>query len=78
MTNLSKKSRNRHLCKFPNQTYEKIAIVFPKLDLSEYEMRNNKRKTEINKFIPMYVITDMIDGWEDVNSDEGFDSIIKL
>jgi len=78
MTNLSKKSRNRHLCKFPNQTYEKIAIVFPKLDISEYEIRNTKRKTEINKFIPIDVITDMLDRWEDVNSDEGFDSIIKL
>jgi predicted kinase len=78
MTNLSKKSRNRHLCKFPNQTYEKIAIDFPKLDLLEYEMRNNKRKTEINKFIPMYVITDMIDGWEDVTPEEGFDKIINL
>jgi predicted kinase len=78
MTNMSKKSRNRHLCKFPKETYEKIAIVFPKLDLSEYEVRNNKRKIEINKYIPMEVIIDMLDRWEEVTKEEGFDKIINL
>ena len=78
MTNLSKKSRNKHLCKFPNETYNKIAIVFPKLELMEYEFRNNKRKNEINKFIPMEVIKDMIDRWENVTFEEGFNTIIKL
>jgi predicted kinase len=78
MTNLTKKGRNRHLSKFPNSDYEKIAIVFPKLDITEYINRNLKRKNEENKFIPLNVIQSMIDNWEDVTSDEGFDSIIKL
>lgn len=78
MTNLTKKGRNRHLSKFPNSDYEKIAVVFPKLDIDEYINRNLKRKNEENKFIPLTVIQSMIDNWEDVTSDEGFDSIIKL
>ena len=78
MTNLSKKGRNRHLSKFPNSDYEKIAVVFPKLDIDEYINRNLKRKNEENKFIPLNVIESMISNWEDVTSDEGFDQIIKL
>jgi predicted kinase len=78
MTNLTKRGRNRHLSKFPNSDYEKIAIVFPKLDITEYINRNLKRKNEENKFIPLNVIQSMIDNWEDVTSDEGFDQIIKL
>lgn len=78
MTNLTKKGRNRHLSKFPNSDYEKIAVVFPKLDIDEYINRNLKRKNEENKFIPLNVIESMISNWEDVTSDEGFDSIIKL
>ena len=78
MTNLSKKGRNRHLSKFPNSDYEKIAVVFPKLDIAEYINRNLKRKNEENKFIPLNVIESMISNWEDVTSDEGFDQIIKL
>ena len=78
MTNLTKKGRNRHLSKFPNSDYEKIAVVFPKLDIDEYINRNLKRKNEENKFIPLNVIQSMIDNWEDVTPDEGFDQIIKL
>jgi len=78
MTNLTKRGRNRHLSKFPNSDYEKIAIVFPKLDITEYINRNLKRKNEEIKFIPLNVIQSMIDNWEDVTSDEGFDQIIKL
>ena len=78
MTNLSKKGRNRHLCKFPIENYEKVAIVFPKLSLTEYLNRNQKRKLEENKFIPPNVIQSMIDNWEDVTTEEGFNKIIKL
>jgi predicted kinase len=51
MTNLTKKGRNRHLSKFPNSDYEKIAIVFPKLDITEYINRNLKRKNEENALL---------------------------
>ena len=78
MTNLSKKGRNRHLSKFPNNDYEKIAVVFPKLDIDEYINRNLKRKKENNKFIPVNVIQSMIENWQETTSDEGFDQIIKL
>jgi uridine kinase len=78
MTNLNKKSRNKHLCKFPNSDYEKIAIVFPKLNLCDYINRNDNRKKEDNKFIPVNVIQSMIENWQETTSDEGFDQIIKL
>jgi len=78
MTNLTLKSRNRHLCKFPDSQYEKIAVVFPKLSMEEYEYRNNKRKKETNKFIPVEVIKDMVDKWEEVTKEEGFETIIKI
>jgi predicted kinase len=78
MTNLTQKGRRKHLMKFPALKYEKIAIVFPKLDIEEYLTRNSKRQEEENKFIPPSVIKDMIDRWEDVTYDEGFDKIIKL
>jgi len=78
MTNLTKRSRNKHLSKFPSKLYTKIAVVFPRLQLSEYEVRNNVREKEINKSIPMTVINDMLNKWESVTSDEGFDIIINL
>jgi predicted kinase len=78
MTNLSKKSRNKHLCKFPNSDYEKIAIVFPKINLCDYINRNDNRKKEENKFIPVGVIQSMIENWQEVTEDEGFNTIIKL
>lgn len=78
MTNLTLKSRNKHLCKFPDSQYEKIAVVFPKLSMEEYEYRNNERKKETNKFIPLEVIKDMVDKWEEVTKEEGFETIIKI
>ena len=78
MTNLNKKSRNRHLCKFPNSDYDKIAIVFPKLNLCDYINRNDNRKKVENKFIPVSVIQSMIENWLEVTEDEGFNTIIKL
>jgi len=78
MTNLSKKSRQRHLSRFPSDVYKKTAIVFPRLDITEYINRNLKRKNEENKFIPLNVIQSMLQNWEEVSLEEGFDQIIKL
>lgn len=78
MTNLTKKSRRRHLSNFPSQNWDRIAIVFPKLDQKEYENRNRIRKDKENKFIPSEVLQSMITNWEEITSDEGFDTIIKL
>jgi predicted kinase len=78
MTNLTKKSRNRHLVKFDSKTYEKIAIIFPKLEIQEYLSRNDYRNKAENKYIPINVINEMIQNWEEVTVDEGFDKIINL
>jgi len=78
MTNLSPKSRNKNLSKFPNNDYYKIAVVFPKLDLSDYINRNEGRSINENKFIPVPVIKNMLDNWVEVSYSEGFDTIIKL
>jgi predicted kinase len=78
MTNLTKRSRERHLEKFSDYDYEKIAVVFPRLELSEYINRNLKRKQEENKFIPLNVIESMLQNWQEVTQEEGFDKIIKM
>jgi len=78
MTNLTIKSRNKHLSKFPKSIYCKIAIVFPKLDFTDYINRNEGRSLSENKFIPVPVIKSMIDNWTDITPNEGFDTIIKL
>jgi len=77
LTNLSKKSRNKHLSKFPH-IYSKIAIVFPKLDFDIYLNRNEKRKITDNKFIPIEVLRNMIASWEEVTENESFNKIINL
>jgi hypothetical protein len=48
------------------------------LDVTEYINRNLKRKNEENKFIPLNVIQSMLQNWEEVSLEEGFDQIIKL
>ena len=78
MTNMTKKSRNKHLSKFPNVQYNKVAVVFPKLNICDYINRNDKRKSEENKFIPLNVIQSMIENWQEVTLDEGFNTIIKI
>ncbi len=78
MTNLTKKTRKRHLSKFPKDTYERLAIVFPRLDMPTYIFRNLSRKKVDNKFIPLNVLETMLNSWEDTTAEEGFDTIIKL
>jgi hypothetical protein len=48
------------------------------LNLCDYINRNEKRKLEENKFIPVNVIQSMIENWQEVTSEEGFKTIIKL
>ena len=78
MTNLTVRSRHRNLCKFCQEIYDRIAIVFPKLTTDEYKIRNQKRKEEYNKFIPIEVINDMVEKWEKVTLEEGFNTIVNL
>jgi predicted kinase len=77
MTNLTKKGRRKFLQQFP-ESYLKVAVVFPKLEMETYFERNEKRLREENKFIPTSVIKDMVERWEEVTLDEGINIIINL
>lgn len=78
MTNMTRKRRIQNLSYFDN-TYYKIAVIFPILDESEYERRNLKRKSEENKYIPPQVMKNMISSYQTVDKKiEGFDKIISI
>ena len=76
MTNMTPKGRKNHLKKF-NDFY-KVAVVFPFLDEDEVLRRNEKRKEEVNKWIPMGVIDNMKESFVEPTEDEGFDEVITL
>ena len=77
MTNMVVKRRMATLRNF-DKNFSRVAVVFPILSDEEYTRRNIDRNAKENKWIPPFVIKSMIDGWEDVSSDEGFETIIKL
>ncbi len=77
MTNLTRKIRIRNLSYF-SDNYLKKAIIFPVLEMDEYNKRNEFRKLNENKFIPYGVITSMITNFVLPTLDEGFDEIIKI
>lgn len=77
MTNLSVKVRRRNLSYFSDD-YTKIAIAFPVLSKDEYDVRNNFRRVNENKYIPNGVLSTMINSYVVPTYDEGFDEIIKL
>lgn len=77
MTNLTPKRRTYNLSFF-NDDYYKVAIVFPFLDWNEFLSRNQKRKVEENKFIPEYVIKNMMNSFTPIKDFEGFDKVISL
>lgn len=77
MTHMSPKRRIKNLDYFGNEYY-KLAIIFPILEWSEYEKRNNRRKEEESKFIPVSVIKNMISSYRPIREYEGFDRVINL
>jgi predicted kinase len=77
MTHMSPKRRISNLNYFGSEYY-KIAIIFPILEWDEYEKRNNKRKEEESKFIPVSVIKSMISSYKPIREDERFDRVITL
>ena len=77
MTNLSVKVRRRNLSYFSDD-YTKIAIAFPVLSKDEYDVRNNFRRVNENKYIPNGVLSTMIKSYVIPTYDEGFDVIVKL
>jgi len=76
MTNLTKKSRHKHLAKFPK--HFRTAIVFEFLSEKEYTIRNDKRDKEENKAIPTITLNRMKASYEDITDDEEFDLVIKV
>lgn len=76
MTNMTSKRRRSTLEKFEN--FNKIAVIFPLLDWDEVERRNEKRKLEENKTIPVHVLKSMVASYQPIRDNEGFDKVISL
>jgi predicted kinase len=77
MTNMTVKRRSQTLRYFDDSFY-KIAVVFPILSDEQYQMRNIDRNSKENKWIPPSVIKSMIDSYQEPTTDEGFSKIILL
>ena len=77
MTNMTVKRRSQTLRYFDDSFY-KIAVVFPILSDEQYQMRNIDRNSKENKWIPPSVIKSMIDSYQYPTLEEGFDNIIFL
>lgn len=77
MTNMTVKRRAQTLRYFDNSFY-KVAVIFPILSDDEYQKRNIDRNAKENKWIPPTVIKSMIDSYQDPTTVEGFDNIISL
>ena len=77
MTNMTVKRRAQTLRYFDDSFY-KIAVVFPILSDEQYQMRNIDRNSKENKWIPPSVRKSMIDSYQEPTSDEGFSKIILL
>ena len=74
-TNLTVKTRKKHLNKVKN--YYKSAIVFT-VDKEELLQRFEKRKIKTGKDIPNFVIEKMAQNFEFPTNKEGFDKIINI
>jgi predicted kinase len=77
MTNLTTKRRSYNLSFF-DEDYYKVAVIFPFLEWNEFVSRNEKRKIEENKFIPEYVIKNMMGSFSPIKDSEDFDKVISL
>lgn len=77
MTNLRSKRRRTTLDYFDN-SYLKIALIFPDISTDEYKMRNEKRQKEENKFIPENLMRNMINSFQPIVSSEGFNRVISI
>ena len=74
MTHMASKRRMKNLMKFPN--HNKIGVVFSHLDDDEIIRRNQYRLITEKKSIPLSVVKNMIQSFQEPNKEEGFDEII--
>ncbi len=77
MTHMGSKRRKYNLSHFGDDFY-KVAVVFPILDIEEYEIRNKERTLNENKSIPYSVVERMVSNFQPVKVEEGFNKIILL
>jgi len=78
MTNLVSKRRKTTLDYF-DESYEKVAVIFPIPDKDELKKRNNKRIVEENKNISDKLMEQMIGMYQPINQHrEGFDKVVSL
>ena len=59
MTNMTVIRRSKTLNYF-SDNYYRAAIIFKVLEMEEYERRNNERNIKENKWIPLFVIENML------------------
>ncbi len=77
MTNMVVSRRTKTLRYFSDGYYKEV-IVFPVLETEEYDRRNKERNVNENKWIPPFVISSMLDSYQEPTLDEGFDKITIL
>ena len=77
MTNMVVSRRVKTLRYFSDDYYKEV-IVFPVLDSDEYDRRNKERNVNENKWIPPFVISSMLNSYQEPTLDEGFDKITIL
>jgi tRNA uridine 5-carbamoylmethylation protein Kti12 len=77
MTNLSSKRRKYNLSYFDN-TYYKVAIVFPEIKKEILFERNKERAIKENKFISEHIIINMMESYKPIDNTENFNKIINL
>jgi predicted kinase len=77
MTNLVAKRRKDTLKNF-GEEYNKIAVIFPIPEWSDLMKRNDKRKEEENKFIPLDVLKNMLSMYQPIRKEEGFDKVVSI
>lgn len=77
MTNMVVSRRTKTLRYFSNDYFKEV-IVFPVLDTEEYDRRNKERNVNENKWIPPFVISSMLNSYQEPTLDEGFDKITIL
>lgn len=76
MTHMGRKRRKQNLSFFKN--HYKVAVIFPILTESEYQRRNDKRTSEERKTIPIGIIKNMIDSYQTISHEEGFDKVYSI
>lgn len=77
MTHMTSKRRKQNL-NFFGDDYYKMCVIFPFISDEEYQKRNQKRKAEENKDIPLHIVKRMMSQYQNIKPDEGFDKTISI